>query len=66
MTGVGKCRRKKSPGKIRILGPSGFWNAGYGVPHCILERKTLFILMQLKMSITAKDISFSLKTEYLN
>jgi hypothetical protein len=32
MTIVGKCRRKKLPAKIRILGPSGFWDAAYGGP----------------------------------
>jgi hypothetical protein len=31
MTSEGKCHCKKSLGRIRILGLSRFWDAGYGV-----------------------------------
>jgi hypothetical protein len=34
MTSVGKRHCKNSPRKMRILGPSRFWDARYGVRHC--------------------------------
>jgi hypothetical protein len=37
MTNVGKCLHKKLPRKNTDLGPSRFWDAGYGVRHCNLN-----------------------------